>query len=163
MNAHDKAAAILLAKLTRTVNTILEFRPDFDKVKLLSQVARDENGKLLMFSGSFKAQNGWLVFPFALTFSTGIRGNQVSGLRQHALAAKTTHDERVWAFLSTIDYLVAVGLLPDGSVGEHVLRMTHNGKLTVNKESCAGYRDFCSRAAKDLPYDLSLELLAQAA
>ncbi|MGQ7938489.1 hypothetical protein [Paraburkholderia sp. D1E] len=162
MNAQDKAAAFLLAKLHRTVNTICNFQPDFENVKLLSQVMRDEGGKLVMFSGALKAVNGWLVFPFSLTLSTGIRGNQVSGIRQHALAARTTHDERVLSFLSTIDYLVAVGLLPEGSVGEHVLRITRNGELAVNKESCAGYRAFCTRAAKDLPYDLSLEILGEA-
>lgn len=163
MNSQDKAAALLLAKLNRTVNTIAEFQPDFDKVKLLSQVMHDEDGKLLMFSGSFKAQNGWLVFPFALTFSTGIRGNQVSGIRQHALAARTSHEERLWSLLSCIDYLVSIGLLPEGSVGEHVLRISKNGALPGVKESCARYREFCQRAAKDLPYDLSLEILGEAA
>ncbi|MGC2970453.1 hypothetical protein [Paraburkholderia aspalathi] len=162
MKEQDKAAAFLLAKLHRTVNTINEFQPDFESVKLLSQVMRDEDGKLIMFSGSFKAQNGWLVFPFALSFATGVRGYQVSGIRQHALAARTSHDERVWAFLSTIDYLVAIDLLHKGSVGEHVLRITRDGKLPGNAQSCAGYREFCKRAAKDLPYDLSLEVLAAA-
>lgn len=162
MNYQDKAAVFLFAKLHRTINTIKNFRPAFDSNRLVSNVTRSTGGKMIMFNGAFKASNGWLVFPFAVTFSTGVTGNQVSGRNQLAIAAHTRQDDRVWALLSIIDYLVAADLLPEGSLSEHIERISSGGELNLLADSCARYGDFCTRAAKDLPYDLSLEVLAAA-
>jgi hypothetical protein len=155
----DLATTFLFAKLSRSINTIPDFKPNFDNVNLVSNVTNLE-GKLAMFSGAFLTPNGWLGFPFTITFSTGLRGDQVSSLWQLALAAKVQRVERVWAFMSVIDYLIDTGLLSMRARERHKERISKGGLLTGVAEAIAEYDDFCERAAKDLPYDASLEVLA---
>lgn len=155
----DTATTFLFAKLCRAINTIPNLKPRFDNVQLISSVV-DLDGKLAMLSGTFKLPNGWLVFQFAITFSTGVQGDQVSGLWQLAIAAKPQRNERVWAFLSVIDYLIDIGLLPTRSRKDHEERISKGGALTGVAGAIAEYEDFCARAAKDLPYALSLNTLA---
>lgn len=150
----ELATTLLFAKLCRAINTIPNFKPSFDNVQLVSNVT-NLDGKLAMVSGAFQMPNGWLTFPFAITFSTGVQGSQVSGLWQLAIAAKPQRDERVWAFLSIIDYLIDTGLLPPRSREDHKERISKGGTLTGVAEAIAEYEDFCERAAKDLPYDMS--------
>lgn len=155
----ELATTLLFAKLARSINTIPNFKPNFDNVNLVSNVT-NLDGKLAMFGGAFRTPNGWLVFPFTVTFSTGMQGDQVSGLWQLSLAAKPHRDGRVWAFLSVIDYLIDTGLLPKRARENHKERISKGGSLTGVVEALAEYDDFCERAAKDLPYDMSLEVLS---
>lgn len=154
------AETFLFAKLCRAINTIPNLKPCFDNVQFISSVT-NLDGKLAMLCGTFKLPNGWLVFQFAITFSTSVQGDQVSGLWQLAIAAKPQRDERVWAFLSIIDYLIDIGLLPSRSRKYHEDRISKGGVLGGVAGSIAEYGDFCERAAKDLPYDLSLKALAR--
>lgn len=156
----ETATTVLFAKLCRAINTIPNFKPCFDNVQLISNVV-ELDGKLAMLSGTFRLPNGWLVFQFAITFSTGVQGDQVSGLWQLAIAAKPQRNERVWAFLSLIDYLIDIGLLPSRSHEDHEERISKGGALGGVADAVAGYEDFCARAAKDLPYDLSRNALAR--
>lgn len=155
----DIVTPFLFAKLCRAINTIPNFKPSFNNVQLVSNVT-NLNDKLSMVSGAFQMPNGWLVFPFAITFSTGVQGDQVSGLWQLAIAAKPQRNERVWAFLSIIEYLIDTGLLPKRSLEDHQERISKGGTLTGVSEAIVEYDDFCERAAKDLPYDDSLAVLA---
>lgn len=155
----ELATTFLFAKLCRAINTIPNFKPCFDNVQLVSNVT-SLDGKLSMVSGAFQMPNGWLTFPFAITFSTGVQGSQVSGLWQLAIAAKPQRNERVWAFLSIIDYLIDIDMLPKRSREDHKERISKGGSLTGVADAIAEYDDFCERTAKDLPYDVSLEVLA---
>jgi hypothetical protein len=154
----ELATTFLFAKLCRAINTIPHFKPNFDNVNFVSNVT-NLDGKLSMFSGAFRTPNGWMTFPFAITFSTDTRGDQVSGLWQLALAAKPLRDARVWAFLSVIDYLIDIDLLPKRAREDNKERISKGGALTGISEDIAGYDDFCERSAKDLPYDVSLKVL----
>lgn len=155
----ELATTFLFAKLARSINTIPNFKPNFDNVDLVSNVTKLD-GKLSMFSGAFRTPNGWMTFPFAMTFSTDTRGDQVSGLWQLALASSARRNERVWAFLSFIDYLIDIGLLPQRAREDHKERIDRGGLKPDVTYAIAKYDDFCERAAKDLPYDVSLEVLA---
>lgn len=156
---HD---SFLLAKLFRTINTVNGLTPNFEATKFISEFKRLD-GKISMFSSCFIPPNKPAIFPIAMTFIEYVRGNPVSNLHMFSVAAKTSQAERVWAFLSVIDHLVAIGVLPEGSREEHINRLTFCGGHAERTACCERYADFCTRAAKDLPYDLSLEVLGQAA
>lgn len=155
----ELTTTFLFAKLGRSINTIPNFKPCFDNVQLVSNLTKLD-GKLSMFSGAFRTPNGWLVFPFTITFSTGTQGDQVSGLWQLALASAARRNERVWAFLSIIDYLIDNGLLPKRSREDHKERISKGGSKSDVEYAISKYDDFCERAAKDLPYDTSEVVLA---
>ena len=157
-----KASQFLFAKLFRTLRTIEGFKPDFESTRILPPIQRD-SGRVVMFSAAFILPSGRLILPFSMTFSRGSNGVPVSGMFQMAIAAKTGHKERVFAFLSVNDYLAAIGELPVHSVKEHIKRITKSGELAERVAYCDKYPTFCERAAKDLPYDLSLEILEEIA
>jgi len=118
--------------------------------------------KVTAFSGVFAKGLDYTTLPFIISFSQRA-GVPISSIGQFAIGCRVGMRERVLAFLSVIDYLELCGDLPDGSLEGHVCRLTHGGKLTERALAVSEYQDFCTRAARDLPYDDSLIVMNEMA
>ncbi|KWB50411.1 hypothetical protein WL36_05750 [Burkholderia ubonensis] len=164
-NQCAKAEKLLAAKLLRINESVSSFnakiRPENFTFRS-SAVRSEDGGKLVLFSGAF-TDGDFAILPFAIAFSSSRHYGQVSGLRQLALSRNLPHREYVWAFLSIIEYLEDVAELPRGALVSAVNRVTQGGARHDRVAMCDEYEAFCIRAAKDLPYDLSLEVLGEAA
>ncbi|MFA8389734.1 hypothetical protein ACEPUD_06350 [Burkholderia ubonensis] len=156
-----KAEKILTVKLFRLNESAsdlnIKIRPENFTLRS-SAVHAVDGSKLVSFSGVF-TDGDFTTLPFAIAFSTRQRFGQVSSLQQFALSGRFPHCERVWAFLSVIEYLEDVGELPRGALDSATNRITRGGARPDRVALCDEYAAFCMRAAKDLPYDLSLEVL----
>lgn len=160
----NKFEAHLAAKLFRVSNPLPNFQPDFSRIRCALSASRD-GGRLTMFAGCLLIGPRMSLLPFAVSFSDR------DAVATAMLGSFAFHDGRlqcrVTAFLSVIDFLIETGELPLGALEEHMSRIwackgaPYKGE--ERKAICDGYADFCIRAAKDLPYDLSLEVLGQAA
>ncbi|TDN69092.1 hypothetical protein [Paraburkholderia sp. BL10I2N1] len=124
--------------------------------------ATRRSSSLVAFSGFFI--NGRVTtIPFVISFSKTSKTS--ASMRampmQFTASCIGSQRSRLLAMLSVIDYLERDGELPpaDGLV-EHISYLTKGGVLTDRAAICKEYPAFRERAAKDLPYDLSLEVLA---
>ncbi|KVG38157.1 hypothetical protein WL29_08145 [Burkholderia ubonensis] len=164
-NQCAKAEKLLAVKLLRINESVSSFntkiRPENFTFRS-SAVRSEDGGKLVLFSGAF-TDGDFAILPFAIAFSSSRHYGQVSGLRQLALSRNLPHREYVWAFLSIIEYLEDAAELPRGALVSAVNRVTQGGARHDRVAMCDEYEAFCIRAAKDLPYDLSLEVLGEAA
>ncbi|MEX3812142.1 hypothetical protein AB3X96_18070 [Paraburkholderia sp. BR13439] len=155
--------SFLAAKLFRLSMPMQNFQPDFNRIWMVSSVNRsipaDQKSDIVMYSGCFMVGANTSLSPFSISFSLR------NGLRKASLSQFAYHDGRpeirIRAFLSVLDFLESTGELPLGTVAEHKARIS--GPSRSRQEACDGYHDFCQRAAKDLPYELSLEALRLAA
>lgn len=149
----------LAAKLFRVSNPLPNFKPEFERIRFVKSIARVDALKhkpLAMFSGAFIIGATTAVVPFSLAVSLR-NGIPSSGLSQFAFF-DCRLDSKLTAYLSVLDYLEAIGEFPPGSRAAHserVLGKRQGDRAYVLRD----YPAFCERAAKDLPYDLSLEVL----
>src|SRR6266702_33874 len=160
----NKFEAHLAAKLFRASNPLPNFQPDYDKIRCVRNTNREE-GRLVMFSGCFVIGRSKALLPFAVSFSD--RDGFAAAMLGSFAFGDSRPPSRITAFLSVIDFLVETGELPLGALEEHTERAC-GGKGAAHKSGerkavCDAYAEFSVRAAKDLPYDLSLEVLGQAA
>lgn len=157
--------AHLTAKLFRLASVNNEgFEPtrlsDFQlipKIILASFKSDDQSdaetyNKITMFCGTFANGLDYTTLPFVVSFNTRM-GVQRAALGQFAIGCRVATRERILAFLSVVDYLELSGDLPGGSLEDHSRRLTKSGKLTERVAIVEEYKEFCTRAARDLPYD----------
>ncbi|RKT25472.1 hypothetical protein B0G69_1188 [Paraburkholderia sp. RAU2J] len=155
--------SFLAAKLFRIASPLKKFNPNFDEIRIVSNFNRrpgDPRCGLVMYSGCFVVGAETVVLPFSIAFS-GRNGRSTSSLAQFSYFDARL-DVRILAFLSVLDFLEATGELPLGSLAAHTNRIVSK-RPGCRKEICDSYPEFCERAAKDLPYDMSLEVLGAAA
>uniref|UniRef100_E1T7E8 Uncharacterized protein n=1 Tax=Burkholderia sp. (strain CCGE1003) TaxID=640512 RepID=E1T7E8_BURSG len=155
--------SFLAAKLFRISNPLKSFNPDFSKIRFVSNLNRmpgDPRHAVALFSGCFIIGTETVALPFSMAFS-GRNRRPISSLAQFSYFDARL-EVRILAYLSVLDFLEDIGELPDGSRAEHMRRILSK-RPGARREVCDGYPAFCERAAKDLPYDLSLELLGEAA
>lgn len=152
----------LCAKLFRISNPLRNFSPDFSKIRFVRTFNRlHVPGKpLALFAGCFIVGRGTVTLPFSMALSVR------NGMPQSCLAQFSYFDTRIetkiTAFLSVLDFLEAIGDLPLGARVQHMERLLSNCP-GARKAVVDDYPAFCERAAKDLPYDLSLEVLGRLA
>ncbi|WP_175720768.1 hypothetical protein [Burkholderia anthina] len=157
--------AHLTAKLFRLASVNNEgFEPtkltDFQlipKIVLTSLRSGDQSdagtyNKITMFCGVFAKGLDYTTLPFVVSFNARA-GVPRAALGQFAIGCRVATRERILAFLSVIDYLELLGDLPEGSLEDHARRLTKSGALTERAAIVHEYKDFCTRAARDLPYD----------
>ncbi|AOI92779.1 hypothetical protein [Burkholderia pseudomultivorans] len=134
--------------------------PDFQlipKIVLTSFKSGDQSdtgtyNKITMFCGVFAKGMDYTTLPFVVSFNYRA-GVPRAALGQFAIGCRVATRERILAFLSVIDYLELLGDLPGGSLEDHARRLTKSGKLTERVAIVDEYQEFCTRAARDLPYD----------
>jgi len=115
----------------------------------------------VLFSAVLRDASGHTLLPVAMSFSPSANGRlSAASLGQIALGFRVSKRERVLSFLSTVDYLSSIGKLPQVALETHIARITAAGTIEERKAFCDEYPEFCGRAAKDLPYDDSLKVLA---
>jgi hypothetical protein len=152
---------------------VREFTPDFERTTIVANVTRSIGGNLESINGYFRAPRGFIVLPFMLTFgdvgrdSTGRESVPLSGLPQLAVSGRTNPVTRAHAFLSIIDYAIAVGWAPRETFQSNVGRITRSGENTERVGHVAEYGAFCERARQALPWDtanliLSMEMRDEA-
>lgn len=157
------AAKVLFAKLEEAAVERMRGKVDFHSLELLSSTLLDADGRLQMFSGVFVDATGRQAHPFVMSFSTTWSG-QRSGLRQFSSAGTFGYLGAAMSFLSVVDYLEQMRVLPCGALEAHIERISHGGEVERAVLACGEYPPFCNRVIKTrLPYDLSLEVLKEAA
>jgi len=148
----------LCAKLFRISNPLRNFSPDFSKIRFIRNFNRlPVKGKpLVLFAGCFIVGEGTVTLPFSMALSIR-NGTPASSLAQFSYFDARI-ESRITAFLSVLDFLEATGDVPNGARVQHMERLLSN-RPGARKAVVDDYPAFCERAAKDLPYDLSLEVL----
>ncbi|CAN7312756.1 hypothetical protein [Paraburkholderia terricola] len=151
----------LCAKLFRISNPLRDFKPEFEKMRFVQSASRLESlahKPIVLFSGAYIIGQGLVTLPFALAFSLR------NGLAHSSLPQVAFCDPRIasklQAFLSILDYLESIGELPPGSRLAHQEKLLYRNDGSKKRGIVEDYPAFCDRAAKDLPYDISLALLA---
>ncbi|MFP6557516.1 hypothetical protein WJ542_04105 [Paraburkholderia sp. B3] len=125
------------------------------------RVSSDDSMRSIgLASATFENAKGHPTLPIVISFTPNATEKVAAALDQLAIGCRVTKRERVLMFLSVIGYLESVRELPSGSLRTHVERITAGGVQKDRAEIVVEYEDFCERAAKDLPYDVSLEVLA---
>ncbi|PMS33202.1 hypothetical protein B0G57_1207 [Trinickia symbiotica] len=153
-----QAEQVLYACLCEAMNvrrTINGFQPNFHDFKLISNINRDENGFIRLFSGAF--QTGSItVIPFALSFEGG---RARSGLGQIAAnLSLNSINEQVCIFISIINYLRAIGEINTPIVAYKEM-VTRGGRFAGRLAAWEAFDKFRERVLKTtVPYDLSIEL-----
>ncbi|WP_334070669.1 hypothetical protein [Burkholderia ambifaria] len=127
------------------------------KVTLTSFKSKDKSdtrtySKITMFCGVFAKGLDYTTLPFIVSFNTRA-GVPRASVGQFAIGCRVTTRERILAFMSVIDYLELSGDLPSGSLEDHARRITMSGKLSERAAIVDEYKEFCTRASRDLPYD----------
>lgn len=117
----------------------------------------------VLFSAVLQDVTGHTMLPVAMSFSPSANGRlSAASLGQIALGFRVNKRERVLSFLSTIDYLLSIGKLPQVALETHIARITAAGTIEERQAFCNEYPEFCTRAAKDLPYDESIAVMEAA-
>lgn len=170
MNNHERAEAHLKAKLFRLAavgrHEFENRNPmDFEMIASIPKKMPVEiNGKNVnlppFFAATFRDATASTVLPVILSFTPNATGKLSAALGQLAIGCRVSLRERILAFLSIISYLEDVDEMPNGSLRAHIQRITAGGALKDRVAIADEYPQFCERAAKDLPYDTSLEVLA---
>jgi len=125
----------------------------------LQYCKRDLNRDHFMFSGAFFVDD-WrkVMFPFTLFFRN-LDGQLTASNATFAISLYCNLRCRTLAYFAVLDFLERCGYIPNGSFRRHKEVIEHNGKHQVRQQAAKEYADFRSLAAKELPYDLSLQVL----
>lgn len=128
--------------------------PQFMRTDFKSEDKSDTRtySMITAFSGAFIKGQEYTTLPFIVSFSNR-EGVSRSSVGLFAIGCRVKTRERILAFMSVIDYLESSGELPRGSLEEHARRITQSGKLADRVAAVAEYKEFCTRASRDLPYD----------
>jgi hypothetical protein len=157
----DSRTKLLFAQLNRALQLgdfIRDLNVDYSRLKLNSTIIRnDKTGALRMFSGVFFTGSYSSAAPFCI----GFYGGEKSHINNMALPTHRGVQSLILSYLSFIDYLCDMSELK-GPLQRYNDHITLYGKNEARTRYAAEYPAFKIRAAKDLPYDLSLEFLGVA-
>ena len=156
-SSNDTWTKLLFAQLNRALELgrfMHAMVIDYDQMTLQSTILRNRNGSIRLFSGVFMTSMRSSAAPFSL----GFYGADWSCVSQMSLVTHRGTRPSVLAYLSIIDYLCERGEL-NNDLQRYIESVGKQGKNVEKAAAAEGYAEFKLRAAKDLPYDLSLEVL----
>lgn len=157
-HAHEFLADRLLYAQLQRLNERRDAQSDPLGARLQYSCRKFCRGQYL-FSGVIFTEDWQKVFcSFSILFK-GRDWEMTASSADFALSMFFGLQSRTLAFFAVIDYLERTGRIPEGSLGRHKEIVERNAKRPERVSAVKEYNDFRARAAKDMPYDLSLEVL----